>query len=169
MTTQSIETRSDLSSMSTRKAYVSKNAKASILAQINQNNMDLENIIEMVEQELEIYQQERKNNRQPGIDPFASNSDVNVIDKKLMTELKLKELKRKMTIASKEKEQLEKKKRKLQNRVTIMPKAEEIRVIVDQIRVVQGEIETMKKEIGVKHKAIRYIKQGQDDLVSNDI
>ena len=42
--------------MSTRKAYISKNTKPMILAQVSQNNMDLENIIEAVEQELEIYQ-----------------------------------------------------------------------------------------------------------------
>ena len=73
--------------------------------------------------------------RQPGIDPFASNTDVNLIDKKLMTELKLKEFKRKIKEANTQKEQLEKKKRKLQNKVTVMPKAEEIRVIMDKIRV----------------------------------
>ena len=49
-----------------------------------------------------------------------------------------------------------------------MPKQEEIRVVMDQIRVVEGEIVEMKREIGVKQKAIKYIKQGQDDLIEND-
>ena len=40
--------------------------------------------------------------------------------------------------------------RKKQTRVTVMPKAEEIRFIVDQIRAVQGDIDEMKKEIAVK-------------------
>ena len=58
---QSLDTRSDLSSMSVRKAYISKNTKATIVAQVTQNNMDLENIIDAVEQELEIYNNERRN------------------------------------------------------------------------------------------------------------
>lgn len=72
----------------------------------------------------------------------------------------MKELKKKITAATSQKEQLEKKKKKMSNRMTVMPKQEEIRVVVDGIRVVQGEIETLKREVAVKQQAIKYIKKG---------
>ena len=91
-----------------------------------------------------------------------------MIDKKLMAELRVKDLKKRVSSVTTQKEQLEKKKRKIQSKMTVMPKQEEIRGYMDKIRALQGEIDTMKREVGVKQQAIKYIKKGQDSLVRND-
>ena len=102
------------------------------------------------------------------MDPFQGNSDLNVIDKKLMANLKMKEVKNKIEAAKAQVDQLTKKKKKLGNRMIVMPKQEEIRIVADKMRVVKGEIANLKAEAKVKQQAIKYIKQGQDDLVQND-
>ena len=52
--------------------------------------------------------------------------------------------------AKNQKELLEKKKKKLQSKVLVMPKSEEIRAVTDKIKMVAGEIDAIKKEIAMK-------------------
>ena len=161
---RSIETRSDLSSLSTKKQYVAKNAKANIIKQLEQSNMDLEYIIDQVEQELEIYYQERRNFVRSEGDTYTGS----LLDDRLIKDVRLKETSKRIKDAKNQKELLEKKKKKLQSKVLVMPKSEEIRAVTDKIKMVAGEIDAIKKEIAMKQKAIKFMKQGSSELPIND-
>ena len=81
--------------------------------------MDLEYIIDQVEQELEIYYQERRNFVRSEGETYSNG----LLDGRLMKDIRLKETTNKIKEAKKQSEMLEKKKKKLQNKVLVMPKS----------------------------------------------
>ena len=81
--------------------------------------MDLEYIIDQVEQELEIYYQERRNFVRSEGETYSNG----LLDGRLMKDIRLKETTNKIKEAKKQSEMLEKKKKKLQSKVLVMPKS----------------------------------------------
>ena len=81
--------------------------------------MDLEYIIDQVEQELEIYYQERRNFVRSEGETYSNG----LLDGRLMKDIRLRETTNKIKEAKKQSEMLEKKKKKLQNKVLVMPKS----------------------------------------------
>ena len=86
----------------------------------------------------------------------------------MMYGLKKKDIEKKIDEAVTLKQSLEKKKKKLQNKVLVMPKSEEIRTVTDNIKIVVKEVDELKKEVAMKEKAIRFIKKGNNELPIND-
>ena len=81
--------------------------------------MDLEYIIDQVEQELEIYYQERRNFVRSEGETYSNG----LLDGRLMKDIRLRETTNKIKEAKKQSEMLEKKKKKLQSKVLVMPKS----------------------------------------------
>ena len=67
-----------------------------------------------------------------------------------MYELRKKDIEKKIKEAVTFKQSLEKKKKKLQNKVLVMPKSEEIRSVTDNIKIVVSEVDELKKEVALK-------------------
>ena len=67
-----------------------------------------------------------------------------------MYDLRKKDIEKKIIEAVSLKQSLEKKKKKLQTKVLVMPKSEEIRAVTDNIKIVVNEVDELKKEVALK-------------------